>query len=430
MVCSLVPGSDLAGQAIDDLTLLGGEVLLDELDVGGVLVVDLAGLDVLELRVVVPLLRDLKTTGEKNTLDLKVGLVAEHANLTEGDLSAALESLHETLDQVLELVSNSSLSTELLVVDEPEGEACAVNLCHHAVVTLTLLVGDVDEEGLEVEEIEGGRGQGIKWVDFLLGLVLLGLGSSGSSLLGLLLRLEDGLERLLGHLDLAEDGDELGDGGNTRKPGASLGGGLGESLVEDELEGHREGGTEHNIGNGGGGASEPVASEGLVDSAEGLLEGLDTVVELGLGDLSSAEDGVDGGEGSLLDTAGEPVHPGVDLGALDGVGAEEGGVAGGKELGDSVGFLKVALGGLEDGELVGGVERLVVLRCACLIGVNDELGHLAVHLADDEAHVDEDVSGVLGVDFLNKQVKQVRPMSFAQGRLCPKRACFVHLPFD
>ena len=74
-----------------------------------------------------------------------------------------------------------------------------------------------------------------------------------------------------------------------------------------------------------------------------------------------------------------------------------------EELGDGAALLQVALRSLEERELVGGVECLVLGGSSGLIAVNDDLEVLAGHLADDSAHVDQDVSGVLGVDFLRRK---------------------------
>ena len=197
-----------------------------------------------------------------------------------------------------------------------------VNCAHHVLVTLAILVRQVGEDTLVVIDDKVSGRQSIKWVALLL-LFRLG-GSSGSGLLGrllgLLLGLENGLDTLFGELDLAEDGDELGEGGNATKPSAGLRGSLGEALVQDELERQRHGASEEDIGEGALGADEPVTGEGLVDRAKVRLDALDGLVEHGLGHVGVlAEDGVDSAASLLLDTALKPVHPLVDLGALDGV---------------------------------------------------------------------------------------------------------------
>ena len=77
----------------------------------------------------------------------------------------------------------------------------------------------------------------------------------------------------------------------------------------------------------------------------------------------------------------------------------------GQELGDGVGLLDGALGGLENGELVGGVEGLVGGSLSLFIGVNNEVDGLASKLGNDAAAVDEGVSGELGVDFLKEECR-------------------------
>ena len=411
-----MPAGGVDRHAIDGTLAIGrGEGLSDELDIGGVAEIHLAGTHVLELGMVVALLRNDLTTDEEDTIDLKVGLSTEHADLSESVLSEVIKSLHETLKQVSELVLDLTLVSVSLVVEPPEGVSFAIDLLHELLVALASLVGVVHEEGLEVEQIEAGRRQSIKWVDVLLGSVLtLGLGGGLLLLLlGLLLDLKDRLERLLGHLDLAEESDELRDGSNAVEPGASLGCSLGESLIKDELEGHGELGTEDDVSNSGVGTTgEPFTRESLVDSTEVLLEALDGVVELRLGHIGLvAEDGVDGGHTGLDRAADAPVEPLVDESALDLAGSEKGGVAVGKELGNGVALLEVALRGHKKRELVGWVELLIALLSASLLRVDDKLGFFASDLADNTAHVDKDVSCVLGVDFLQEAKQESRVIS-------------------
>ena len=284
-------------------------------------------------------------------------------------------------------------------MEEPEGPANGFNHLHHDSVTFAQSVWVVHEERLEGVEVQSGRRQQIKWVD---GLLLLLRGSGGSSgLLGLLLGLEDGLHGLLGHLDLSEDSDELGKGGNTGEPGAGLGGSLGEANIEDELEWKRESASKEDVSEGYVVANEPVASKGRVDGAKVLLDALAGLVEHRLGAVwVLAEDSVDGLTCLLHDTTLEPVHPLVDLCALDGVGTEEGGVTVGKELGDGLALAQVTLGGLKKRELVRRVECLVCGGLSVLFGVNDNGEVFASKLGGDLAHVDHDVAWELGVDFL------------------------------
>ena len=404
-VGSLVPHGDSDGVSHGSAShVLGGEEVSGKVLIGLNLHVELAWLHVLELRMVVALLRDDLTTDKQDTGNFEVGLLTKHAHLTESVLAEVIETLKEALKKVHELVLNLTLLAELLVVQEPEGVALKIDLFHELLPALASLVGVVDVEGLEVEEIEGRRRKSLKWVHgLLLRLSILRLGSSSllGGLLRLLLSLEDGLDALLGHADLAEDGDELGHAGDARKPGAALGGGLGEALVENELEVEGEASSEQDISNSQVATAKVVTSKGLIDGTGVLLDCLASIVEDRLSYLSvSAEDGVDGGSPSLHDARLPPVEPLVNLGALDGIGTEEGGVAGSKELADSLSLLKVALRGLEERELVSGVELLVALFGASLGAVDDDLDVLAVELSDDLASLDQDVANHLRVQLL------------------------------
>ena len=417
---SLVPGGDLDGHALAGAASRGGEEVSSD---GNVLLlghVELAWLHVLELRVVNALLWDDLSTDEEHAHDLEIGHLVEHAELAESVLSEVIETLEETFEKVLELVVDGTFLAELLVVEEPEGVSFEVDLLHELVPTFASLVGHIHVVSLEVEEIEGGGRQGIKWVDVLLWLIssglLLGLGSLGlSSLLGLLLGLDLRLDALLGDSDSAEGGDEFGKGGNALKPLSGLGGGLGEALIENDLEGEHQGSTENEISDGAAVANEPVTLEAGVDGANVLLDLLDTIIELLLADLSTAKDGHDSTISALGVATLRPEEPLVDLGALDLIAAQEGGMASCQELGDGKRLLEVALGCLEKGELVGWVEFLVFLRLSRLLRVNDELGHFASDSADEHAVVDQDVAWVLGVDFL--QARQDKVLALAHRKV-------------
>lgn len=215
--------------------ILGGKEVSDKGEISVVFDVEFPWIAELELRMVDALLRDDLASDQENTSDLKIGDCPEHAHLAEGVLSEAVKPLHETFEQILELVLNLTLLAELLIVQEPEGVALDVNISHHLGVTFAYLVGYVDEVGLEVVEVEGAGRKGIQGVDLLLGGVLsLRFGGASSLLttfLGLLLCFKDRLESLLRHLDLSEAGHELREGGDASEPGARLGSRLGETLV-------------------------------------------------------------------------------------------------------------------------------------------------------------------------------------------------------
>ena len=385
--------------------VLGAEELSAELLVSLVGHVHFAGAHVLELRVVNALLRNDLATDEEDTSNLEGWLSAEHADLTEGVLAEVVKTLKETFEEVSKLILDGTLVANLLVVEEPEGVALKIDLVHELIEALARLIGDVDVISLEVEEIEGAGRQKVEWVTFLLGLLSgLGLGSSSLGLGLLLLDLEDGLDALLGHPDLAEDSDKLGEGRDASEPSAGLGGSLGEALVEDELEGKGEATSEGNISESNVAADEVVSRKGLVDGSHVSLDILAGLVELGLGDLSSAaKDSIDSRGALLGNTRLHPVEPLVDLTTLSRGGTEKSGVTVSKVLHDSSALRELALGGNEEREFVGGVELLVGLLSTDLIGVDDELDLLASSPGDNLAHLDEDVSNELSVDFLQRK---------------------------
>ena len=100
--------------------ILRCEEVSDKDDISGILDVKFPWIAVLELRMIDALLRDDLATDQENTSDLKIWHSPKHAHLAKGVLSEAVKSLHETFEQVLELVLNLALFAELLVVQEPE----------------------------------------------------------------------------------------------------------------------------------------------------------------------------------------------------------------------------------------------------------------------------------------------------------------------
>ena len=157
-----MPHGDLDGEAHSGASVvLGGEEVSGEVVVGLVLHVQLAGAHILELRVVDALLRNDLATDEEDTSDLEVGHLTEHAHLTEGVLTEAIETLHEALKKVGEDVVDLSLLADLLVVEMPEGVALQIDHLHESLPAGASLVGVVHVECLEVEEIEGAGRQSI-----------------------------------------------------------------------------------------------------------------------------------------------------------------------------------------------------------------------------------------------------------------------------
>ena len=184
-----MPHRELDFHAVDGLFLLslGREELTKQSFVVGVGEAHLAGLHVLPLRVIDALLGDDLATDKQHTLDLEVGLFAEHANLTEGELSEGFKSLEETFEQVLELVCDLSFLTELVVVEPPECPALTIKLSQELIKAFSLLIRHIDVVGLEVEEVEASGRQSIKWVLRFLLFLLGGRFWLSSSRLGLLL---------------------------------------------------------------------------------------------------------------------------------------------------------------------------------------------------------------------------------------------------
>ena len=185
-----MPHRELDLHAVDGLFLLslGREELTKQSFVVGVVEAHLAGLHVLPLRVIDALLGDDLATDKQHTLDLEVGLFVEHANLTEGELSEGFKPLEETFEEVLELVSNLAFLAELVIVEEPECPARTIELILELIEASSLLVRHIDVVSLEVEEVEAGGWQSIKWVlRFLLFLFGGGFRLSGSCRLGFLL---------------------------------------------------------------------------------------------------------------------------------------------------------------------------------------------------------------------------------------------------
>ena len=84
------------------------------------------------------------------------------------------------------------------------------------------------------------------------------------------------------------------------------------------------------------------------------------------------------------------------------------------------------MGCLKERELVRGVECLILSGGSCLIAINDDLQVLASHLTDDSAHVNQDVSGVLSVDFLSEIGHRAKILAKVQFRRVSDN---YHLPF-
>ena len=92
-----MPHGDLHGKVIDfGSFLFGREELLDEFHIGWFVVVKFARLHILHLRMILQFLNlDVVATNEKHSLDLEVGLLAEHGKPTESEAPEAFQPLDE-----------------------------------------------------------------------------------------------------------------------------------------------------------------------------------------------------------------------------------------------------------------------------------------------------------------------------------------------
>ena len=404
-----MPDSNSDGHAVGGA--ISGPEFADELEVFLVVEVELAVMVVLKLGMVDELLRNLLASEAPHALDFEIGLFAEHKLTGEGVFSEVVKSLQETSVQVLEDVLDLALVSVLVVVKEPEGVADGIVLLFellHASVGNVLVV---HHESLEVEEVPGGGGQGVKGVDVFLGLGgRLGL-SGNLLLLGLFLLGEHGLEGLRSGGAVTEHSNELLQGAHAGVPGGGLGSSLAETGIEHSLQSDGEEGSEGNVGHGDLVSNEPVSLQRLINNTECVLKSLDSVIVGGLLNLTLTERGHNGGVASSEGAADDPGAVLVDLGALNSVGTEQG-TSMGEELGDCDGFLKVAFGGFQEREFVRGVNFLVLLGGACLFADELESNIFVVQFGNNEAEVDQEVSSVLRVNFLSrnqheKLVKQV-----------------------
>jgi len=160
-----LPHRNLNRKTVNNLTrIFGCHKLTDDGQVSFAVPVHLAGSHVLKLGVIDQLLGNTLASDKHNTHQLKVWLISEHEELAERVLSKVFESLDESLEKILEHVANLTLFAYLFVVEEPESVAFSIDFLHELGVTHTLLVWTVNEECLKVEQIEGGRGQCVKWV--------------------------------------------------------------------------------------------------------------------------------------------------------------------------------------------------------------------------------------------------------------------------
>jgi len=115
-----VPHNRLGFHPVDDVALLGSPESSDECNVFGIVEVHPALLVVLELGVVNGFLGNCGASEQPHTFDFEAGLLTQDDVSGEGVLSELVESLQETLAEVLSLVKDLTLSLVLVVVEEPD----------------------------------------------------------------------------------------------------------------------------------------------------------------------------------------------------------------------------------------------------------------------------------------------------------------------
>ena len=115
-----MPHDRLGFHSVDHFALLGSPESSEECNVCGIVQVHPALLVVLELWVVNGFLGNGGASEEPDTLDFEVGLLTKDDVSGESVLSELVESLEETLAEVLSLVEDLALSLVLVVVEEPD----------------------------------------------------------------------------------------------------------------------------------------------------------------------------------------------------------------------------------------------------------------------------------------------------------------------
>jgi len=96
---------------------------------------------------------DFVTSPNPAASDFEVGFITIDTDNTERVLSEGFESLEETTEQVAGQETNSTFTFGLFVFHSPDGVTLVIELFPEDSEGF-LLVGMVDEEGLEVEEVE------------------------------------------------------------------------------------------------------------------------------------------------------------------------------------------------------------------------------------------------------------------------------------
>jgi hypothetical protein len=125
---SLAFNSTLTGGVGQVFLLFDGPEVLDELPIDcGILDVEFVLEEVFELGVLLHGLDHVGASPEEDTHDVKRGLIAVDAEDAEGVLAQlVIHALQETVQEVVGNVQDDTLTIDLLVFDEVEGEGCII----------------------------------------------------------------------------------------------------------------------------------------------------------------------------------------------------------------------------------------------------------------------------------------------------------------
>ena len=218
---------------------------------------------------------DVVAADEQYALDIKRGLLAEHAELSKRILLETLKSLEEPFEQILEFVAYLALFADFVIMKEPEGPSFAINLLEHLLVADASLIWAIHKESLEVIDSEVGRRESIEGIPrlflFLGGFGLRhcsAFGGLGASLGRFLFHLEDWLKGLFGHLDHSKDRDEFWQSDHSLEPSTDFWSSLREPLIKVDLEYNIEGTGKEDISDCDRITYKPVSFQALIDDHE------------------------------------------------------------------------------------------------------------------------------------------------------------------
>jgi len=227
-----------------------------------------------------------------SNLQIRFSSIDSHGSKTI--LSEMIESLQESIHKIQGMMELLSFTLILVIVDVPDGETSWVILLPELSDGLFLIRG-IDDEGLEVEEIEGGWWEVIQWVlclffglfTILVLILYLRFGFILYLWFGFILYLwlrfillfwgfeagAEGWKLLLGKDGWSIEGLEVVMGGQGGEPLSQVGETLSELVIEVDSEGEVEGGSEDDVSDGEGVVHKEVLSlERVFEDSNGLIE--------------------------------------------------------------------------------------------------------------------------------------------------------------